>query len=219
MKTLTHKNYLSILFLSLMSVLLLSLQSCQKESIELSDPFETAQYENLKANMRTVWINNGVWTKDIIANVAADRKDNKTIINQLKSNQDDLGSLFQPYFGTEAGKKISSLLKQHVELTEAVILVSKTSDAAQKENTINQWYANGDEIAAYFTSINPESWEAGHTKAHLKEYLDTTLEEILATFNEGPNAGNKVYEKIEFQLKHFADMLTRGIAEEHPEKF
>jgi hypothetical protein len=41
-------------------------------------------------------------------------KDQKHILARLLHNQEDLGNIIKPYYGEEAGTKLTALLKEHI---------------------------------------------------------------------------------------------------------
>ena len=43
-----------------------------------------------------------------------------------------------------------------------------------------RWYANSNDIAAFFDHINPRQWDLVEMQAMMKEHLDLTLKEALS---------------------------------------
>ena len=62
-----------------------------------------------------------------------------------------------------------------------------------------KWYANGDEIVAFLTSINPYIDKEAFRKMFY-EHLALTKAEALAFLNKDYEAGVKLYDKVEKKL-------------------
>src|SRR5919197_754891 len=66
----------------------------------------------LKLALRDLWIDHIVYTRNYIVSFAAGLPDTNIVAQRLLKNQEDIGNAIKPFFGNEAGDKLTSLLKE-----------------------------------------------------------------------------------------------------------
>ena len=81
-----------------------------------------------------------------------------------------------------------------------------------------KWYANGDEIVAFLTSINPYIDKEEFRKMFY-EHLALTKAEALAFLNKDYEAGVKLYDKVEKEALEMSDMITNVIVKQFRKYF
>src|ERR671926_878378 len=67
----------------------------------------------LKQDMRKLWTDHVVWTRDYIIAAIADAPDAPSALDRLMKNQDDIGNAVAKFYGDAAGKQLTTLLKDH----------------------------------------------------------------------------------------------------------
>src|SRR4029079_10454218 len=75
----------------------------------------------LRADMRKLWTDHVVWTRDYIIAELADRPDVTTAAKRLMKNQEDIGAAIGKFYGASAGKQLTTLLKAHISIAVEVI--------------------------------------------------------------------------------------------------
>jgi hypothetical protein len=68
----------------------------------------------LNQDMRELWTDHVVWTRDYIIAAAAEAPDQQAAADRLMKNQEDIGAAVAVYYGKPAGDKLTELLKQHI---------------------------------------------------------------------------------------------------------
>ena len=169
--------------------------------------------------MRKLWEDHITWTRLYIVSAASDLPDKDAAAQRLLQNQDDIGNAIKPFYGEEAGNKLSLLLRSHILIAAELLQAAKNGDTAGFESAKTRWYENADEIAAFLNAANPKSWPLDEMKAMMKEHLDLTLAEASARLNGDWNADIAAYENIHTQILDMADMLSAGIIHQFPKKF
>jgi hypothetical protein len=105
----------------------------------------------LKLALRDLWVDHIVYTRNYIVSFAADLPDATIVAQRLLKNQENIGNAIKPFYGNEAGDKLTSLLKGHilgaVDILKAAKTGNTTGDAAAEKN----WYSNADEIATFLS--------------------------------------------------------------------
>src|SRR6186713_536005 len=75
----------------------------------------------LHQDMRKLWTDHTVWTRDYIVAAVDDRPDAPAAANRLMNNQEDIGNAIAAYYGQAAGQELTALLKQHIAIAVDVI--------------------------------------------------------------------------------------------------
>ena len=116
----------------------------------------------LKLDMRKLW-------EDHIS-ALGDLPDAKSVAKRLLKNQDEIGQAIVPYYGDEAGKKLASLLKDHILIAADVVKAAKAGNQDHLEAEQKKWTQNADNIAAFLSKANP-NWPEKDLKEMLHEHL------------------------------------------------
>ena len=169
--------------------------------------------------MRKLWEDHITWTRLFIVSAAADLPDKQATTNRLLQNQVDIGNAIKPYYGNEAGDKLTALLKEHITLAAEIVGAAKASETAKVEDASKRWFANADQIAAFLSGANPTAWPAGEMKQMMHDHLDLTTAEVQDRLKGDYEADIADYEKVHEQILRMADMLSDGIVKQFPKKF
>lgn len=109
----------------------------------------------LKENVRKLWIDHTIWTRNYIISDLADLEDKSKVLERLLRNQEDIGNAIKPYYGEQAGNKLTELLKEHIVLAGKVVDAAKGGNQADLKKYNTEWYRNADNIAKFLSSANP----------------------------------------------------------------
>jgi hypothetical protein len=175
----------------------------------------TAGDASLHLGMRKLWEDHVQWTRIYIVDQTANLPDTPNAAARLLQNQVDIGDAVKPFYGAAAGDQLTALLKTHI--TGAVALIDAVESGDQ--NAITQantaWYANGDDIAHFLASANP-NWSLGDLQYHMKLHLDQTLAEVSAHLKSDWNGDIAAYDAVAAHIRVMADFLSNGIAKQFP---
>ena len=173
---------------------------------------------DLKTAMRKLWEEHVTWTRNYIVSALANLDDAGPVAQRLLKNQDDIGAAITPYYGDAAGKKLASLLRDHILVAAEVVSAAKAGNGEQLASAQGKWQANADEIAAFLTGANPH-WGKKETQSMLREHLTFTTNEVVARLKKDWAADIKAYDDGHVHMLMFADALADGIAKQFPTKF
>lgn len=169
--------------------------------------------------MRKLWEDHITWTRLYIVSAAAGLPDQGATAERLLKNQEDIGDAIRPFYGDEAGDRLTELLKEHILVAAEVIDAAKAGDSDAFEDANERWYDNADEIAEFLHDANPRHWPEDEMEEMMKEHLDLTLQEAAARLNGDFAADIAAYDEVHVQILHMADMLSEGIIDQFPKKF
>src|SRR3954470_17460452 len=75
----------------------------------------------MHAAMRKLWEDHVVWTRNYIISAVANLEDTSKVAERLLKNQDDIGDAVKPFYGDDAGKKLSGLLREHILIAVDIV--------------------------------------------------------------------------------------------------
>jgi len=179
----------------------------------------TSSAVELRMDMRRLWEDHVAWTRMAIISLTANLPDTKATVARLLKNQSDIGNAIKPYYGAAAGRKLTSLLRQHILIAADLVAVAMKGDQAGVAREQARWSANADQIAAFLNSANPRFWKLGEMKGMLHEHLGLTTNEVVTRLKHQWIANVRVYDTINKQALQMADMLSSGIIGEFGSRF
>ena len=144
--------------------------------------------------------------------------DTNIVAQRLLQNQEDIGNAIKPYYGNDAGNKLTSLLKDHIMGSVDLLKAAKagnTSVIAADEKT---WYENADQIAIFLGSANP-NWSKESLKSMLDNHLALTKSEAVARLTGNYASDINAYDKIRQEASVMSDALVYDIVKQFPDKF
>lgn len=178
--------------------------------------------EAFRAEMRRLWEDHIVWTRQYIvsaATVEGDLPDIGPTADRLFLNQTHIGEAISPFYGADAGAALTALLNDHIAIAARAITEAKADNKAGLEAALDDWYANGDAIATFLASANPNNWPFEMMSIHMRGHLDLTLQEAVARLAANYPADIAAYDAVHAQILEMADMLADGIITQFPNRF
>lgn len=170
---------------------------------------------NLKMEERRIWIDHVSWTRNVIMSDLASLEDTNLALERLLKNQNDIGNSIKPYYGEEAGNKLTTLLREHIDLAVKVVNSAKSNNKSDLEKYNKLWYKNADQIANFLSSLNP-NYSNKDLKDMLHKHLQFVTAQAVARLNKDWKADIEAYDKGENHMIMFADMLSDGILKQFP---
>jgi hypothetical protein len=198
-----------------------SLASMIAVSLLLATPVAAQHVDKatqLHQDMRKLWTDHTVWTRDYIVAAVDDRPDAQAAANRLMKNQEDIGAAVAVYYGQPAGQQLTSLLKQHIAIAVDLIKAAKAGDQAAQKQANDKWQQNAIDIATFLSKANP-NWPKDLLVNMMKAHLATTTDEVVARLNHDWDADVKAYDAVYDHILMMADALSDGLVKQFPGKF
>lgn len=216
-KFLIAKLTLLCMFL-VVSVLPMTAEAAAKEKKSSNKQCLTPSVIELKDNLRKLWSDHVIWTKNYIVSAFTDSEDKDKVLARLLQNQQDIGNVFKPYYGEAVGDKLAQLLREHIVIAGKIVDAVKAGNQADVEKFNKEWYANADEIAKFLSNQNPKySYE--QLKEMLHKHLELITEDVTARVKKDWDAEIAAFDKGLEHMIMFGDILTEGIVKQFPDKF
>ena len=181
--------------------------------------FKTASACELRINLRVLWEDHAMYTRNVILNIIDDLPGTNEAVARLLKNQDDIGNAIKPVYGEAAGKKLTELLREHIVIAAELLKVAKVNDQAGFNNTNSKWLKNADDIANFLSTANPKNWPLDDMKKMMHEHLNLTTQEAVARIKKDYKGDIEAYDKTRAELLEMSDMLATGIIKQFPGNF
>ena len=206
--------------LTLVSVFLLSISAANAQmDMNTKDAFKTASADELRTNLRALWEDHVMYTRNVILNIIDDLPGTNEAVARLLKNQDDLGNAIKPVYGDAAGKQLTELLREHIVLAADLLKAAKVNNQTEFNNVNTKWFKNADDISAFLNTANPKYWSLDGMKKMMHEHLTLTTNEAVARIKKDYKADIEAYDKTRAEILQMSDMLAIGIIKQFPEKF
>ena len=141
----------------------------------------------------------------------------EVIQTRLDKNSEDIGNLLAPYYGPDAASAFSDLIKAHVENGLATVnAINQNQDTTELKAA---GIANGEEIAAYLTALDPTNWPYDTVLGIWKSHLDCTAEQAKYRSEMNYTGEMSAYDSCREGINTLADAFSAGIIDQFPEKF
>jgi hypothetical protein len=183
-----------------------------------SSPIPSGMAINLVLGLRDLWVDHIVYTRNYIISSVAGLPDTNIVAARLLKNQEDLGNAIKPFYGEQAGTKLTGLLKGHILGAVALLKAAKAGNTTGAAAAEKKWYENADQIATFLASANP-NWSVQDLKTMLHNHLALTKSEAVARLTGNYTADIAAFDKIHRQAVMMSDELADGIIKQFPSKF
>lgn len=173
---------------------------------------------DFKLAMRKLWEDHIVWTRNVILNIIDGLDGTDNAVERLLKNQDDIGNAVKPFYGDDAGKKLTELLRSHITIAAELLKAAKVNDQNAFKDANKRWFDNADEIAAFLSGANP-NWKKNDMEKMMHDHLTLTTDEATARLKKNFADDVAAYDKVHDEILMMADVLADGIIKQFPEKF
>ena len=202
---------------SLMIALIISGPTFGQMKIENNKTASIRSSATLKTNMRKLWEDHVIWTRNVILCLVDELPGTDQAVKRLLQNQVDIGNAIKPYYGEDAGKKLTVLLYAHINIAAEVIKAAKAGNKQALDEANKRWYANADEISEFLCNANP-NWKLADMKMMMRDHLKITTDETEHRIKKEYNADVISFDKIHNEILIMADILADGIVKQFPMK-
>lgn len=169
--------------------------------------------------MRKLWEDHITWTRLAIIDLEANAPGTQQTVTRLLHNQVDIGRAVAPFYGSAAGARLTTLLKQHITEAAGIVADAKAGDQAKLKTDVAAWYANADAISRFLAGANPRFWPFKALDAMMHEHLKLTTAEAVDHLTGKYEADVRDYDAVHREILMMADSLSNGIIDQFPARF
>ncbi|MDX6593434.1 MAG: hypothetical protein QOJ13_2630 [Gaiellales bacterium] len=179
----------------------------------------TASELALRNSMRMLWEQHVAWTRLAIVSFAGDLPDLAATQQRLLQNQAHIGKAIVPFYGPEAGKRLTWLLRRHIVIAVEILVDAKSGNDEALAKDLKRWDRNANQIASFLHGANPDNWPLREMRQMMHRHLRLTTQEAVAQLTGDYAAGVRAYDGAEREILAMADMLSMGIVLQFPDRF
>ena len=183
-----------------------------------SSSFATYEATKLVLTLRDLWVDHTGWTRNYIISFVGGLPDTTLVAERLLKNQEDIGNVIKPFYGTKAAAKLTNLLKGHITGAVELLNAAKAGNTTVAAAAEKEWYENADQIATFLSNANPY-WSKEALKNMLDNHLALTKTEAVARLTGNYTADIATYDKVRQEANVMSDALVDGIVKQFPNKF
>jgi hypothetical protein len=192
--------------------------SANRAETQMTKAALTQPAVELRMAMRMLWEDHIVYTRNYIISALAKLPDGEAVAGRLLHNQDDIGNAVKPFYGEEAGKKLASLLRDHILIATEVVKAGMDGKTEELTKAQAKWTANADQIATFLSGAN-QHWDKARLEDMLHKHLEYTTQEVVSRLKADWPGDIAAYDKGHAHMLMFADALTDGLVAQFPDKF
>jgi len=172
---------------------------------------------SLKTNMRKLWADHAIWTRQYAVSALEDAPDMIAAKERLLKTPDNIGNSLVPYYGEGTGRKLAELLRKHVLLVD-LIEFAKAGEQKNFETQDSKWTVNADEMAGFLSQTNPH-WAKDDMFDLLHQHLTLTKKQVEARLDERWDDDVAAFDDVFTEINTVADTISQGIMKHFPDKF
>jgi len=160
--------------------------------------------------MRVAWLDHVYWTRLLLVSIADRLGDEPATTERLMQNPHDIAAVFANFYPADITNKITALIAEHLQLGAALITALRDNKSTEANELARQWYANADDMAKAFASINP-NYDYAETRKMLYSHLDKTTAEVAARLKGDYRADIAAFEDVKNEAIEMADYFSKGL--------
>ena len=180
-----------------------------EEDLEAIEEFETM--------VKYFWDDSNFYTRSAIISTLEGLTDLTAVTDRLNKTQEDIGGLFQPYYGDDVAAKVTTLLKANI--TATIDLVTAAKNNRSLTDAIARWDTSAANIADALSSLDSVNWPAAAVLAAYASYQTQLIAEVTARSSRDWAADVAAFDLSRLVVEEIADTMADGIVCKFPEKF
>ena len=164
--------------------------------------------------MRLLWQQHISWARMVMVSLAYDLPDTDVVIARLLQNPVDMGDMLRPLYGDYIADQYTGLIKEHLTLAAELIKALLAGDVQGASAIEKSWYANGDQVAEFLSSINPYLSKQKFQEMFYS-HLELTQKEAMAVINKDFEQDIATFDMIAMEAIAMADMISDAITQKY----
>ena len=173
---------------------------------------------NLLEQMNIAWIEHILWTRQFLISVAESLADLEPTKARLLENPKDIADIFRKYYGNNIANTIQRLLTEHLSIGGDLIVALKNGNQKLADELNKKWYKNADDIAEFFSRINP-FYPREELRHMLYEHLRLTTDEVSNRLKKNYTADIRAFDMVQQEVLKMSRFFVNGIVRQFPNLF
>lgn len=121
-------------------------------------------------------------------------------------------------FDLSVANRIENLLTEHLSIGKDLIISLKNNSQRLANELNDKWYKNADEMANFFSNINPY-YSREKLRDMLYDHLELTSDEVDARLKKDYKADINAFDKVQQEVLNMSQYFVDGIVRQFPNLF
>ncbi len=121
-------------------------------------------------------------------------------------------------FDLSVANRIENLLTEHLSIGKDLIVALKNNSQRLANELNDKWYKNANEMANFFSSINPY-YSREKLCDMLYDHLELTSDEVDARLKKDYKADINAFDKVQREVLNMSQYFVDGIVRQFPNLF
>ena len=121
-------------------------------------------------------------------------------------------------FDLSVANRIENLLTEHLSIGKDLIVPLKNNNQRLANELNDKWYKNADEMANFFSSINPY-YSREKLRDMLYDHLELISDEVDARLKKDYQADINAFDKVQQEVLNMSQYFVDGIVKQFPNMF
>ena len=121
-------------------------------------------------------------------------------------------------FDLSVANRIENLLTEHLSIGKDLIVALKNNSQRLANELNDKWYKNANEMANFFSSINPY-YSREKLCDMLYDHLELTSDEVDARLKKDYKADINAFDKVQREILNMSQYFVDGIVRQFPNLF
>jgi hypothetical protein len=174
---------------------------------------------DLQRILRDRWSWHLFWIRQIVLNCAKnDLKSRDFADKTVAASAKDIARTFTPFYGEAASDRLYSVLTQHYDAVAAYSEATVSGNTSQQEVALAELAAFHDEIADFFSGINPHLCP-DTVRGLFAAYVDHFVDHITKLQDRDYAGAAETWLAIQHQMHMIADALTAAVVKQFRTQF
>jgi hypothetical protein len=178
-----------------------------------------AKVDALDMTLRHLLVDHVFWVRSLAVAAKSGNAEAADVAYRMAlNNARDLGQAVASFYGQPAGEKFSQLFTGHVNAVKSYWDAAARGDEAGKRAASTQMTQNGDQLATFLSSANPNLPKAAVLsllQAHVAVHVGQCTAIVAGNWKEEAQTWDAMLKNV----YSIADALAQGIAKQFPSKF
>lgn len=154
-----------------------------------------------------------MWTRSFLISTLNQLEDQDAITNRLLRNPRDFGDTLSRYYEKEIIDEFVQLFTEHLTIASEYLNAIIDNDSSSIQSYRDEWFANADQLSAFFTKINLE-WDENTWKQFFYNHLNMIEFMITHQLKQEYEESVQLYDMFEEEALIMADYMIKGIINE-----
>lgn len=179
---------------------------------QMEDPLQKDELD-LNNDMREAWSRHGFLGTLYLLSLYYALPNVEVIQESVEKTPEEIASVFGKFYSQVMVNQLTSLLKEHVQLTSDMMKALRDGESDEAEKIEQEWRANADRIARMLSSANA-NYNYEELARMLNMHLDLMKRQMTTDLNNQYEDFMKATNENDRHMLHIADALTEGLVKQ-----